>query len=441
MSFSILQPTFDPDLRQAIFAFEIAGHQFEEQLVFPEGFDKDAAFSDEFIALLNLTACALGTSYYKLLAPLNINIPDFPLSDLQQELVLDLYENGLGEFYATNNLARFGKLRISVQTAALKKTNPPKPKSGARSLLLVGGGKDSNVSALLLAQNHMDFTPFAVNPKGPISTSIDAMDKTPLYIQRHLDKHMIALSKQAGYYNGHVPSTAINSLIAALSACLFGYQNIILSNERSASEGNVIFNGRTVNHQHSKSYRFEQLLAKTLSQTTNGRRSYFSLLRPFSELKIAKLFARSNIFDTRFSSCNTNFRQGKNSSIHWCNACPKCHFVYLMFAPFMPEQRLKNIFNASPLDNHKNLSSFKNLTGLGEQKPWECVGETIEAAAALYSLRQMPHFSKTQIVQSLCPELRAQYGEKKLIAAFAKLLKDSDEHIVPSQFLPALATP
>jgi hypothetical protein len=68
---------------------------------------------------------------------------------------------------------------------------------------------------------------------------------------------MIRLGRQPGYYNGHVPSTAINSMIGALTALLFGYNRIVLSNERSASEGNVEFDGREANHQYSKSLAFE----------------------------------------------------------------------------------------------------------------------------------------------------------------------------------------
>ncbi len=107
-------------------------------------------------------------------------------------------------------------------------------------------------------------------PEGPILGSVDKIGRTPLYVTRTLDAEMIRLGKEPGYLNGHVPSTAINSMIAALTALLFSYSRIVLSNERSASEGNVVHDGREVNHQYSKSLDFEVRIADVLSDATGG---------------------------------------------------------------------------------------------------------------------------------------------------------------------------
>ena len=88
--------------------------------------------------------------------------------------------------------------------------------------------------------------------------------RDPLYVTRRLDPEMIRLGKLPGYYNGHVPSTAINSMIAALCCMLYGFDRIVLSNERSASEGNTDWDGREVNHQYSKSIAFEDHIARIL---------------------------------------------------------------------------------------------------------------------------------------------------------------------------------
>ncbi len=106
-----------------------------------------------------------------------------------------------------------------------------------RALLPIGGGKDLLVSVQLLEAADLDFTPFAVNAKGPILGSVDKIGRPPLYIKRTLDAEMIRLGKEPGYYNGHVPSTAINSMIAALTALLFSYNRIVLSNERFGLRG------------------------------------------------------------------------------------------------------------------------------------------------------------------------------------------------------------
>src|SRR5690606_22349656 len=192
-------------------------------------------------------------------APFAVAAPDIPLTASERAFVIDVYENGMGEFYARNQLARFGRLSLSAPEDAEERK--PAPDLPERTLLPIGGGKDSLVSADLLAHTGVAFTPFAVNPKGPILSSIAAIGTEPLYVTRTLDAEMIRLGQQPGFYNGHVPSTAINSMVAALCAVLYGYNQIVLSNERSASEGNVMFDGRETNHQHSKSLGFELLIA------------------------------------------------------------------------------------------------------------------------------------------------------------------------------------
>jgi hypothetical protein len=251
-------------------------------------------------------------------------------------------------------------------------------------------------------------------------------------VLRRLDPEMIMLGTQPGYYNGHVPSTAINSMIASLCCLLYGYDRIVLSNERSASEGNTEWDGREVNHQYSKSIAFEDRIAGVLSDATAGALGYFSLLRPYSEAKIAKLFARSTKFDDVFSSCNRNFKYDGHTGPLWCGECPKCHFVFLILAPEMKKDRLIGIFGKNLLANPAHEHSFRELTGLAGQKPWECVGEILEAAACLWELTNRPEWAAEPIVAALKPDLLAQYGEPALCAALEELMTDSTEHRVPA---------
>ena len=427
-SFHILAPAYDASTRVASFPYALGDLRFTETLHFPEGTDASAARSDAFARLLDLTAVVLGVSYYKLLAPTRI-IVDFALTASEQDFALDVYSNGLGEFFARNNLERFGKIEI-VARSDLTRARPA-PLLRDRALLPIGGGKDSLVSLELLERAGLDYTPFAVNPKGPILGSVEASGKTPLYVKRTLDAEMIRLGQQPGYLNGHVPSTAINSVIAALTALLFSYSRIILSNERSASEGNAIHDGREVNHQYSKSLDFERRIAKVLSDATGGALSYFSLLRPYSEARIAKLFARESRFDRVFSSCNRNFKLSGHDGPLWCGECPKCHFTFLLMASRMDKQRMLSIFGHDFLDVPANERSFRELTGLAGQKPWECVGEIEEAAACLYILVQHPDWEDTAIVRALRDDLVAQYGRPRLSAALAALFTDSPDHLIP----------
>lgn len=426
--FFIARPSFDAASGTARFPYRLGELDFTEVLHFPEGGDEAVAAGPAFTHLLELTALVLGVSYFKLRAPFTLTT-DIALTETERRFILDIYENGLGEFYARNDLKRFG--RLSLEAPHLEKAPAAELSLADRALLPIGGGKDSLVSLQLLEEAGFAFTPFAVNPKGPILSCIETIGRPPLYVARKLDPEMIRLGKLPGYYNGHVPSTAINSMIAALSALLFSYNRIILSNERSASEGNVHFDGREANHQHSKSLDFERLIATTLSEATGGALGYFSLLRPYSEARIAALFARRTAYDHVFSSCNENFKLAGHTGPLWCGRCPKCHFVFLIFAPVMPKSRLTGIFGQDLLADLTQERSFRELTGLAGQKPWECVGEIEEAAACLFALSQQPDWRDEPIVAALLPDLLAQYGEPRLRAALAELLEDAPEHLIP----------
>lgn len=106
--------------------------------------------------------------------------------------------------------------------------------------------------------------------------------------------------------------------------------------------------------------------------------SYFSLLRPLSELQIAKLFAKYEKYHKIFRSCNAGSKEGI-----WCCNCSKCLFVYIILAPFLSEEALINIFGENLLNKDSLDVYFRELTGLNENKPFECVGTRREVLASV----------------------------------------------------------
>lgn len=432
--FVIEAPVFDSATASARFGYGLGALRFVEELKFPPLPSAAPVDHPAFARLMALAAAALGVSYFKLRAPLFIDASALGLTGPERDLVLDIYENGMGEFYARNDLHRFGKLQlIAGDAAAAEPIALPD-----RALALIGGGKDSLVTISLLDAAGAEFSPFAVNPKGPIFESVTRLNRIPVFVRRLIDPEMIRLSTEPGYYNGHVPATAINSAIAAMAAILFGYARIVLSNERSASEGNLEFDGRLVNHQHSKSYAFEKLMRAVLADVTGGALDYFSLLRPYSEARIGALFARTSRFDDVFSSCNRNFTIERNKGPLWCGECPKCHFVFLILAPWMDKDRLIAIFRHNLLDRPENLDSYRQLTGLAGQKPWECVGEILEAAASLWRLVRTAEWADDAVPRALRTELQSFYGADKLETAWAASMRDADDHLIPEDLFAAV---
>ena len=109
-------------------------------------------------------------------------------------------------------------------------------------------------------------------------------------------------------------------------------------------------------------------------------------------------------------------------------------FTFLMLAPVIDKARLIGIFGKDLLDLPENEASFRELTGLAGQKPWECVGEILEAAASLHALGDRPEWADAAVVRALRADLLAQYGAERLEAARRDLFADSAEHLIPPAF-------
>src|SRR5690606_38620539 len=182
----------------------------------------------------------------------------------------------------------------------------------------------------------------------------------------------------------HIPVTAINSAILAFAAVVLDADQVVFSNERSASYGSLIEGTGEVNHQWSKGWAFEQALAGYLRRSVAADLRYYSLLRPLSELAVARQFAKIDRYDAWFSSCNRNFHLlGERPTSRWCGVCPKCHFVFLALAPFMPKPRLVAIFGRNLLDDAGQVAGYDALMEYRDHKPFECVGEARESRAAM----------------------------------------------------------
>ena len=134
--------------------------------------------------------------------------------------------------------------------------------------------------------------------------------------------------------------------------------------------------------------RLRAAASPTCSPTPPAARSAISrCCAPIPKRGSPRLFARETRFDHVFSSCNRNFRLAGHDGPLWCGECPKCHFVFLIFAPVMDKAAAARHLRPEPARQARATKrSFRELTGLAGQKPWECVGEILEAAACLYAL-------------------------------------------------------
>ena len=235
-----------------------------------------------------------------------------------------------------------------------------------------------------------------------------------LNIGRSLAPALFELNQQ-GAWNGHIPVTAVNSAILVLAALLRGAGQVVFSNERSASYGSQIPGTGEVNHQWSKGWAFEQAFGEHVAAHVAADLQYYSLLRPLSELAVARQFARTDHYDAHFSSCNRNFHiLGERPVNRWCGVCPKCHFVFLALAPFMPKTRLVGIFGRNLLDDPDQVAGYDALLEYGDHKPFECVGEGRESRAAMAALAARADWNQDLIVQRFARQIAPQLDPQAL---------------------------
>ena len=209
-----------------------------------------------------------------------------------------------------------------------------------------------------------------------------------------------------GALNGHVPVTAIVTWASLIAALLGGHDAVVLSNERSASEGNVQYRGAEINHQWSKSAEAEVLLSGALERVTPSLRS-FSLLRGMSELSIARRFASTcqRYFST-FSSCNGAFRSDPLRRVdRWDGTCAKCQFVFLALATVLDRREVEAIWGVDVFAS-SSVAGFEALLGLSAWKPFECVGESTECRVALAMVSERDDWKGHPVVIALCAAVR-----------------------------------
>jgi UDP-N-acetyl-alpha-D-muramoyl-L-alanyl-L-glutamate epimerase len=404
------------------YAFD-TGPRFEERIVFPVRTlpRPDAEALDRVFRLL-LLAC--GVSYYKAFAPERLRCAAFPLDQVTAAFFADFYVKGLGEFAWRNGINLAQHLRIV--------TDDVEPPSALRLVLPrltcvpVGGGKDSIVTIECLKQAGEPLVLFSLGDAAPIEATIVQAGLPAIRVTRRLDPALFALN-EAGALNGHVPITGVLSLIVVACAIIHGFDAIAMSNEHSASAPNIA----DVNHQYSKSFEFEQAFNRLLERHVVTGVRYFSLLRPLTEIAIARRFARHAAYFPIFRSCNTAFRQSpERRSSNWCCDCPKCRFVFLALAPFVDRPRLVATFGRNMLDDPAQINGFAELCGLQRHKPFECVGEIEESAAVMAHLAEMAEWRDDAVVRALLPRLHAG----KLAALFAP----RGPHLVPPRYLAML---
>ncbi len=439
---------YDPGSGEATLSYDVDACRLHEKISFPWApWPVDASRQAAFFQALELLHLIAGISYYKAGLASRIDTGESKISGLMAVFLKELYLKGLAEFAYINKLDLTGLIDFEVNADDLSDPADPPGQSHSshqkfahpvdlpeRALVAMGGGKDSLVCLQMLKHAGVEVQPVCVGGSALIGETVKAAGLPLIRIQRELSPELSTLNSN-GAWNGHVPVTAINSAILLCASLLYGYRYIVFANESSANEATLRDEqGREVNHQYSKSLAFEQSFAKVVKQHVSPGIDYFSLLRPFSEIAITRRFSKMTEYHQVFSSCNRNFHQdGSHITGRWCLDCPKCRFAALALAPFLSPQAVLAIQAADLLDQESQLQGFKALCGLGENKPFECVGSIAESRAAMRFLSESPQWKEKYVVNTLAEFAEIRHaGELELQPDFAA------EHCIPAGILARL---
>lgn len=399
--------------------------EFRETIVFPYEFDLEKIPKELLQNLLSSVHLMLGISYYKLYCPKKI-ITQRPLSRQQAEFFNTVYRKGLGEFFYRNDIDPTGLIEFPFDGELEVRSVEFKRKK--RILMGIGGGKDSIVAGELLKEQGEDVTALLVETQRNSLISekvVQEMGVPQMKIERFLDEKIF--QQHEGSYNGHVPISAVFAFLGFLAAVVYDYAYVLVGNEFSSNFGNIDYKGEEINHQWSKSEEFENLFQEYSRNFLCPDVTYFSLLRPFYEIRIAKMFAAHKKYFPYFSSCNRSFRIHKEKQEKlWCGECPKCVFVFTLLSAFLPKEELVEIFGKNLYEKEELLSLFRDVLGFGGTKPFDCVGTFEEAQAAFFLAGEK--FKGDFVMERLWGMI--ENGEEKV----RKLLKTNIVKTVPTEY-------
>lgn len=380
---------------------------------------KEAVFSLGMVELI---------SYWKLACPKQVLVECGVLDEKQIAWWKKLYFHGLGEFFYTNGIEADKDAFMELVSTGEKTTGKEIDYAFHGNLIPVGGGKDSFVSLDVLKDYKEANYAFVIgNVKSAIHASHAAGYEADHFINpmRTLDKRMLELNKQ-GYLNGHTPFSAMAAFASYVTALVYQCRYIVLSNEASANESTV--KDSTVNHQYSKTFEFEMDFNNYVRNYLDDSIHYFSLLRGLSELQIAAIFSTLKQYHSVFRSCNVGQKEEK-----WCGHCAKCLFVCIMMQAFLSKEEVIAIFGRDMLDDESMMDLFKELTGIVDNKPFECVGTRDEVNQAV--MMGIHQFEEAGLP---LPALYAYYLSTSYADVYrnkpVNLMAYEKENLVPAQY-------
>lgn len=314
------------------------------------------------------------------------------------------------------------------------------------TLSFCGGGKDSLVAARLLERAGAPFDSLAYSSSvygqaAPQHQLIDQLlDHTAASTRRRLwifddflDSPVARLHPELGVHHLLAAETPASVFAALPLALAHGYRHLVVAHEHSADFGNLVWQktGEAVNHQWGKSLAAEHLLADYVQRELVSGVDYFSLLKPIDDTLIFNLLlgdASEDLAAVRAThSCNVRKP--------WCCRCPKCAYVWLGYMAFLPVEDVEPIFGENLLDLEENQLTFRQMLGLEEHTPFECIGTVGETRLAFALCHRKG--LKGRAMDTYLAEVHGREGFD-IEAQLELTLAVHPEHRIPPSLYPAI---
>lgn len=397
-------------------------------IVLPEEVtDEDIKSNEDYIFRIGIINAL---SYWKAYSSPTFQIKCGSLTLSEISWWKNVWFDGVGEFRYRNGLMEVSKNDWVKFVCDVVEENPKHDfEKLSGNLIGFTGGKDSTLTlGLLKDSNEKDNEVFTIHEPTEfvykVREVLGVEDWSETVVIRKIDQELIEKNKE-GALNGHTPFSIVIGFLGLFIASLRGKKYVIVSNEASANEPTVP--GTDINHQFSKTFKFEQSFEDYNKMVWAGGPSYFSILRPLTEVGIISLLKKYEIAMPYITSCNTVSRDNL-----WCGKCPKCLFSFLMFSAVWDVKYATNILGTNMFSNIENMNTLLELTGKTVNKPFECVGTTGECLAALSVVYSREDYENDPLLLEFYNKYKDTLPKPE---DFKKLVCESHENSLPEEFL------
>lgn len=283
------------------------------------------------------------------------------------------------------------QLEFSV---TLESSSPLSIDTDESYLLAVSGGKESTFAFEWMKRAELNMETFTLHHAGGI-LGHHWQSKFPVFDDIKRRSHfweVLAHPKECpaehfAYDGVRNDPTITNALfVMMIIAAQRKQKYIVLANDKSANEANVVHQGRTVNHQSAKGNEYIQRFNRFLARKGLPFRYTSICEESYSITAVDQLSHWNRDLLKDLTCCNE--AQWSLDAERWCCKCPKCAFSYALIEASTSRQFAMEAVGKDLLNQPDLAQIWTRLYDPEKEKPFECVGEKYETLMALVRCKE-----------------------------------------------------